>query len=77
MEATHLFAVIPLLAFLILSLVFSKSGLLHLATLFYSLVLGWLAVINTWEVLFFPVVVITSMISIILFIHAMVKGDWL
>jgi len=77
MEATHLFAIIPLLVFLTLSLIFNKSGLLHLMTLGYVMVLGWFAVLNQWEVLFFPVLIITGIIAIILFTMAMVKGDWL
>ena len=77
MEATHLFAIIPLLVLLTLSLIFNKSGLLHLMTLGYVMMLGWFAVLNQWEVLFFPVLVLTGIIAIILFIVAMVKGDWL
>ena len=77
MELTHLFAMIPLLVFLVLSLVFNKSGLVHLMTLGYTMVLGWFAVLNQWEVLFFPVLIITGIIAIILFIMAMVRGDWL
>lgn len=77
MEATHLYGIIPLLVLLILSLVFSKSGLLHLMTLGYVMALSWFAVINQWEILFFPILIITGIIAVILFISAMVKGDWL
>ena len=77
MEATHLYALIPLLVLLVLSLVFSKSGLVHLMTLGYSMVLGWFAVLNDWEIMFFPILIITGIIAIILFITAMVRGDWL
>ena len=77
MEATHLYAMIPLLVLLILSLVFNKSGLVHLMTLGYVMVLGWFSVLNSWEIMFFPVLILTGIIAIILFITAMVKGDWL
>ena len=77
MEATHLYALIPLLVLLTLSLVFSRSGLIHLMTLGYCMVLGWFAVLNEWEIFFFPIVLITGIIAIILFIIAMTKGDWL
>ena len=77
MEATHLYAIIPLLVLLVLSLVFNKSGLVHLMTLGYVMVLSWFAVLNQWEVLFFPVLIITGIIAILLFITAMVRGDWL
>ena len=77
MEATHLFGIIPLLVLLVLSLVFNKSGLVHLMTLGYVMVLGWFTVINGWEIMFFPILVITGIIAIILFITAMVRGDWL
>lgn len=77
MEATHLYAMIPLLVLLVVSLVFSKSGLLHLMALGYVMVLGWFAVINEWEIMFFPVLILTGIIAILLFITAMVRGDWL
>ena len=77
MEATHLYALLPLLVLLVLSLVFNKSGLVHLMTLGYSAILGWFAVVNDWEIMFFPILVITGIIAIILFIMAMVRGDWL
>ena len=77
MEATHLYAILPLLVLLVLSLVFNKSGLVHLMTIGYVMVLGWFAVINSWEIMFFPVIICTGIIAIILFIMAMVRGDWL
>ena len=77
MEGTHLYALIPLLVLLILSLIFNKSGLLHLMTLGYVMVLGWFAVVNEWEILFFPILVCTGIIAILLFTMAMVRGDWL
>ena len=77
MEATHLYALIPLLVLLALSFFFSRSGLLHLMTLGYVMVLSWFAVINEWEVLFFPMLLLTGIIAILLFITAIVKGDWL
>ena len=77
MEATHLYAMIPLLVLLILSLVFNNSGLVHLMAMGYVMVLGWFAVINEWEIMFFPVLIITGVIAILLFTMAMVRGDWL
>ena len=77
MEATHLFGMIPLLVLLVLSLVFNKSGLVHLMTLAYVMVLGWFALVNQWEILFFPVLILTGIIAILLFTLAMTKGDWL
>lgn len=77
MEATHLFGLIPLLIFLVLSLVFWGKGLVHLLTIGYTLVLAWMAVANQWEILFFPVCAISGIIAIILFGISMLKGDWL
>ena len=77
MEAAHLFGLLPLLVLLILSLVFNKSGLVHLMTLGYTIALGWFAVVNGWEIMFFPILIITGIIAIILFITAMTRGDWL
>lgn len=77
MVVTHLFALIPLLVFLVLSLVFYGKGLVHLLTLLYTLTLAVMAVTNSWEILFFPILVVAGMISIILFSFAMAKGGWL
>lgn len=77
MELTHLFALIPLLVFLILSLVFYGKGLVHLLTLAYTFTLAWFAIINAWEIMFFPICIITGIISVILFLFAMSRGNWL
>lgn len=77
MTVTHLYALIPLLVLLILSLVFYGRGLVHITTCSYALMLGYMAVLNNWEILFFPIVIFTVMISILLFTFAMTKGDWL
>lgn len=74
---SHLLALIPLLVLLICSLVFYGKGLIHLLTGAYSLTLGYLAIVNTWELLFFPIVVLTVIIAIILFWYSMVRGNWL
>ena len=77
MLATHLYALIPLLILLILSLIFYGRGLIHLCTGSYGLMLGYIAALNQWEILFFPIVTISVIIAIILFVFAMTKGDWL
>ena len=77
MIATHLYALIPLLVLLVLSLVFYGRGLVHLMTLSYVLCLGIMAVTNSWEIIFFPILVFTGIIATILFIYSMLKGDWL
>lgn len=77
MLSTHFFALLPLIIMLIISLVFYGKGLVHLLTFGYCVALGWVAILNSWEVLFFPVVLLTGMITIILFIYAMVRGNWL
>lgn len=74
---SHLYVLIPLLAFLILSLVFYGKGLVHLLTFAYTMVVAYMAVSGQWELLFMPVCVGTGIISILLFIYAMTKGDWL
>ena len=77
MEISHFFAVIPLIIFLIMSLVFYGKGLVHLLTLAYSIVLAFIAATNTWELLFFPICVVCAIIALILFFYSMAKGDWL
>lgn len=77
MLVSHLFVLIPLLVLLILSLVYYGKGLVHLLTGSYALVIGYMAVVNEWEILFFPIVVFSVIIALILFAFAMLKGDWL
>ncbi len=77
MISTHLFALIPLLVFLILSIVFYGKGLLHALTLAYAFTLAWMAIVNGWELLFYPVCVFTGIIAVILFVYSMTRGDWL
>jgi len=77
MEVTHLYALLPLLALLILSLVFYGRGLIHITTFSYCLCLAFVAITNNWELMFFPIIVGTGVITILLFVFAMTRGDWL
>lgn len=77
MEATHLFALIPLLVLLVLSIIFYGKGLLHITTFSYALCLTFMAIANNWEIMFFPLIIGTILITIILFIYAMANGNWL
>lgn len=76
MELTHFQALIPLLVLLILSLIFIKCGILHLMLIAYAMILGFIAILGTWELLFFPIVLGSGIIGIFLFISAMVRGEW-
>lgn len=77
MLISHLIALIPLLVLFILSLIFYGKGLVHLITLGYALCLGFMAIVGSWEILFWPPVVGVGVIAIILFIYSMLRGDWL
>lgn len=77
MSAVHLYALIPLLVMLVLSMIWYGRGLLHLMGLAYVMALAWMALINGWEIMFFPILIFSGIIEIILFIFAMTKGDWL
>ena len=66
-----------MIVLLIISMIWWKRGLLHILTLGYAIALGYMAAANGWDLVFIPVIVITGIISIILFIYAMTKGDWL
>ena len=77
MELTHFLAMLPLILFLMLSLIFYGKGLVHLLTLAYALSLGFVAITLNWEFLLFMPIAIIVIISIILFSFSMVKGDWL
>ena len=77
MIVTHLYALLPLLVLLVLSLIFYGRGLVHLATCGYAVTLGYVATLNQWEILFFPIVVVSVIIAVLLFFVAMSRGDWL
>lgn len=77
MELTHFYGLLPLIAFLVLSLVFYGKGLVHLITLGYNGALAYIAIINNWEVLFFMPIAMVMLIGIILFWYSMVRGNWL
>ena len=77
MEITHFVALLPLLILLVLSLVFYGKGLVHLLTLSYAMALAFFAATNEWEIMFFPMLSVTVIITVILFFWSMSKGDWL
>ena len=77
MEVTHLYALIPLLVLLVLSMIWYGRGLIHLLGLFYTVTLGIMGATNEWEIMFFPLLAFTGIIQIILFFWSMSKGDWL
>lgn len=77
MEVTHFLALAALCCFLIMSLVFYSKLLVHLLLISYAIALGWFAIINVWEVMFFPVICLSVIIGLILFTYAAMKGNWL
>ena len=77
MLGSHFIALVPMLIMLVLSLVFYGRGLVHITTLAYALVLAFVAALNQWELLFFPLIAGTVIIAIILFTYSMVRGNWL
>lgn len=77
MLASHFLASLPLLILLICSLVFYGKGLVHIMTLSYALTLAVIVVGANWELMFFPLVIGTGAIAIILFIYSMSHGNWL
>lgn len=79
MSGYHLMAVIPLLILFICSLIWFKKGLLHLTSLAYVVILTYVALTDTtqWEFMFFPLLMGTGFILILLFVYSMLEGDWL
>ena len=77
MEVTHLYALIPLLVLLILSMIWYGRGLLHLTGLMYTVAVAIMGATNEWELMFFPILVFTGMMQIILFFWSMTRGNWL
>lgn len=74
---THLFALIPLLFLLVISMIWYGRGLLHVMGFAYVLALGYMIAGQGWEMVFLPMCIGSGVIFIILFAVAMAKGDWL
>lgn len=77
MLETHFYALLPLLILLIMSLVFYGKGFVHLLTFGYTFTLAIMAVINQWEIMFYPICIGAGIITIILFWYSMTRGNWL
>lgn len=77
MGITHFIAFLPLIIFFILSLVFYGKALVHVITLGYALSLGYVAILNGWEILFFVPLIGTGIVALLLFWYAIIKGGWL
>lgn len=77
MISSHLLALIPLILIFVLSLIWNRTGILHLVSLGYCGLLAFLALTNAWEVLFFPICLGFGIISLILFVICMFNGDWI
>ncbi len=76
MEQGHFYALLILLILFVLSLIFRKSGIMHLITLGYACLLGWVAIAGAWEMLLFAPIVGVAILSLILFSLAMLRGEW-
>jgi len=74
MEVTHGLALLFAVVFAVIATIFRKM-LWWLMVVGYCLVLSIMAITNNWEVLFFPVLAMLGLISIIGFIFSAVKGD--
>lgn len=77
MTIEHFLAILPLMVLFTLSLILYRKGVLHLMTLSYSVILAFIATIETWEMLFIPVCAGSVFVSLLLFIYCMLKGEWL
>ena len=74
MVTSHFFAVVTLLALFLLA-IWIKRVFIDIIILGYIMVLAYMAIINNWEILFFPIIVgFGLVVTIMLCVHA-VKGD--
>lgn len=77
MFVSHLLALVPLFLLFVCSMVWYGRGLVHAMTLGYTICLTFIAIAGSWEILFYPILLGTGLISTILFVWAMAKGGWL
>lgn len=77
MIGTHLLALIPLIAILLLSLLYRRLGIMHLTGVAYTMVLAFIAVVNGWELLFLPLLFGIGITELLYFVKSMTKGDWI
>ena len=74
MEITHGIALLFAVIFVIIATIFNKM-LWWLLNIAYLLTLAFMAIINEWELLFFPPIVFFALISIIAFMFTALRGD--
>lgn len=75
MVISHLLVLIPLFLVMILSFIWSRVGLLHLMGVAIVGVVAFMAISNTWELIFFPVLVGVGIIELLLFSFCAFRGD--
>jgi len=74
MEITHGIALFFALAITIIAVIF-KSMIWWLMVFGYCLTLSIMAVLNQWEAMFFPVLLIIAIVSVFGIVFTALKGD--
>jgi len=74
MELTHGIAMLFAVIFMIVGTIFKKM-LWWLLNIGYIFMLAWVAIVNEWEIIFFPVLAIFTIIALIAFIATAIQGE--
>lgn len=74
MEVTHGIALLFAISLVVIAAIFNKM-LWWLLCIGYIFAVSYMAIVNEWELLFYPVLVITGIISIIGFGYSAARGE--
>lgn len=74
MEVSHFLALIIVLAVFVLAIVI-KRWLIDVMLIAVVICTGWFAIVNTWEIMAYPVLVFIGIVSIIMMWLHIIKYD--
>lgn len=74
MEITHGIAMLFIVVFMVIATLLKKA-MWWLLCIGYMFAAAYMAIINEWELMFFPVLVICGIIAIIAFMFLAIKGE--
>lgn len=74
MTASHFVALLVLFILFVLS-IWIKRVLVDSMALGYILVLAYVAIINQWEILFYPILTLMGLITVIMLCAHALRGD--
>lgn len=77
MLSSHLLALVPLMFLFLISLWIYNKAILQAIPFAYAIVLAYIAIVEVWELMFFPFLFGTALVNLLIFVYDALQGDWL